>query len=56
METKVNYTLRKEWPLTDDQNDIIDFMIKRNKCVCSAQTGFRAEKLILVVLVYVIYY
>lgn len=35
-----NYTLRKEWPLTEDQNDIIDFMIKRNKCVCSAQTGF----------------
>lgn len=36
----MNYTLRKDWPLTDDQNDIIDFMIKKNKCVCSAQTGF----------------
>ena len=45
METKVNYTLRKDWPLTDDQNDIIDFMIRRTKCVCAAQTGFRAEKL-----------
>ena len=47
METKVNYTLRKDWPLTDDQNDIIDFMIRRTKCICAAQTGFRAEKLIL---------
>ena len=32
--------MRKEWPLTDDQNDIIDFMIKRNMAVCAAQTGF----------------
>ena len=55
METKVNYTLRKDWPLTDDQNDIIDFMIRRTKCVCAAQTGFRAEKLILDALLYVIY-
>ncbi len=36
----IDYTLRKDWPLTDDQNEIIDFMIKRNKAVCSAQTGF----------------
>ena len=36
----INYTLRKDWPLTDDQNDIIDFMIQRPKAVCSAQTGF----------------
>ena len=32
-----NYTLRKDWPLTDDQNEIIDFMIKRPKAVCAAQ-------------------
>lgn len=36
----INYTLRKDWPLTEEQNEIIDFMIQRNKCVCSAQTGF----------------
>lgn len=35
-----NYTLRKDWPLTNDQNDIIDYMIHRNKAVCAAQTGF----------------
>ena len=35
-----NYTLRKDWPLTDDQNEIIDYMIRRNKAICSAQTGF----------------
>lgn len=35
-----NYTLRKDWPLTDDQNEIIDFMIKRPKAVCAAQTRF----------------
>ena len=55
METKVNYTLRKDWPLTDDQNDIIDFMIRRTKCVCAAQTGFRAEKLTRGALYFVIY-
>lgn len=32
-----NYTLRKDWPLTDDQNEIIDFMIKKPKAVCAAQ-------------------
>lgn len=35
-----NYTLRKSWPLTDEQNEIIDFMIKRPIAVCAAQTGF----------------
>ena len=35
-----NYTLRKDWPLIDDQNEIIDFMIKRPKAVCAAQTRF----------------
>ena len=55
METKVNYTLRKDWPLTDDQNEIIDYMIHRNKAVCAAQTGFRAEKLTRGALFYVIY-
>lgn len=34
----INYTLRKDWPLTEEQNEIIDFMIKKNKCICSAQT------------------
>ena len=33
-----DYTLRKEWPLTKEQNEIVDFMIRRTKCVCAAQT------------------
>ena len=36
--SSINYTLRKEFPLTDEQTEIIDFMIKRTKCVCAAQT------------------
>lgn len=36
----LDYTLRKDWPLTDDQNDIIDFMLHRAECICAAQTGF----------------
>ena len=36
----MNYTLRKEFPLTEEQNEIINFMIKRTECVCAAQTGF----------------
>ena len=35
-----NYTLRKDWPLTDEQNEVIDFMIHKNKCVNACQTGF----------------
>lgn len=38
--SSIDYTLRKEWPLTNDQNDIIDFMLRRPKCICAAQTGF----------------
>ena len=30
----IDYTLRKEWPLTKEQNEIIDFMISKNKAVC----------------------
>lgn len=37
---KPNYTLRKKWPLTEEQNEIIDFMIKKPVAVCAAQTGF----------------
>ncbi len=35
-----NYTLRKDFPLTEEQNEVIDFMIHRNKCVNACQTGF----------------
>lgn len=35
-----DYTLRKEWPLTDDQNEVIEYMLQRNECVNACQTGF----------------
>lgn len=35
-----DYTLRSDFPLTREQNEILDFMIQRNKCICAAQTGF----------------
>lgn len=35
-----DYTLRKNYPLTKEQNEIIDFMISKPYCICAAQTGF----------------
>ena len=35
-----DFTLRKEWPLKEEQNEIIDFMINKSIAVCAAQTGF----------------
>ena len=34
-----DYTLAKEWPLTQDQNELIDFGIKRANAVLSGQAG-----------------
>ena len=45
MKPKKDYTLNKQFPLTDDQNEIIEFMLSRNYCVNAAQTGLRPEKL-----------
>lgn len=35
-----DYTLNKQFPLTDEQNEIVDFMLSRNYCVNAAQTGY----------------
>lgn len=35
----LNYTIAKKYPLTEEQNDVIDFMLKRPQAVCAAQTG-----------------
>ena len=35
-----DYTLKKEWPLTEEQNEVVDFMIHKNKCINACQTGF----------------
>lgn len=34
----LNYTIAKEFPLTTEQNEIIDYMLKRPSCICAAQT------------------
>lgn len=49
-----NYTLRKEFPLTREQNEVADFMINRNKCVNACQTR-TSEKLTQILQLYVIY-
>ena len=36
----MDYTLRKEYPLTKEQNEVLDFMLKRNQAINAAQTGF----------------
>ena len=34
-----DYTIAKEFPLTEEQNEIIDYMLKRDSAICCAQTG-----------------
>lgn len=34
----LDYTIAKEFPLTDEQNEIIEFMLKKPQAVCAAQT------------------
>ncbi len=36
----IDYTLRKEYSLTDEQNEVLDYMLKRNKAINACQTGF----------------
>ena len=45
MKSNQDYTINKQFPLSDDQNEIIDFLLKRRHAVNAAQTGLRAEKL-----------
>lgn len=34
-----DYTINKQFPLSDDQNEIVDFLLKRRHAVNAAQTG-----------------
>lgn len=34
-----DYTLNKDVPLTDVQNEVIDFMVSRPACINACQTG-----------------
>ena len=38
-----DYTLAKEWPLTQEQNELIDFGIRRANAVLSGQAGIRCK-------------
>lgn len=35
-----DYTLRKDFPLTSEQNEVLDFMLSKTKCINGCQTGF----------------
>lgn len=34
-----DYTINPKYPLLPEQNECIDFMLRRARCICSAQTG-----------------
>ena len=36
-----DYTLRKDFPLTKEQNEVLDFMLKKTKCINGCQTRLR---------------
>ena len=46
MKTIRDYTLNKKFPLSDMQNETVEFLLQRPQAVNAAQTGLRLEKLI----------
>lgn len=46
MKSSRDYTLNKKYPLSDMQNETIEFLLQRAQAVNAAQTGLRSEKLI----------
>lgn len=34
-----DYTIRKDFPLTAEQNEVVEFMLQRSKCINACQTG-----------------
>ena len=50
-----DYTIRKEFPLTEVQNEIVEFMLQRNKCINAAQTGLGKTYSSLTALIYLLY-
>ena len=34
-----DYTINKDIPLHDDQNEVVDYMLKHPFCINAAQTG-----------------
>ena len=54
MDNVLDYTLRKEFPLTKEQNEVIDYMLKRTKCVNGCQTGFGKTYVCLTAIVHIL--
>ena len=44
MKSNRDYTINKQFPLSDDQNKIVEFLLQRKQAVNAAQTGLRSEK------------
>lgn len=44
MKSSRDFTLNKKFPLSEDQNHIIEFLLQRKYAVNAAQTGLRSEK------------
>lgn len=44
MKFEKDYTINKRFPLSDDQNEIVDFLLKRKHAVNAAQTRTSVRK------------
>jgi hypothetical protein len=44
MKSSRDYTLNKKYPLSDMQNEVIEFLLQRPQAVNACQTGLRPEK------------
>lgn len=40
MDTSTDYTINKEYPLKNEQNECVEFLLKGIRCVLSAQAGY----------------
>ena len=47
MKSSRDYTINKQFPLSEEQNEIIEFLLQRKYAINGAQTGLRSEKLTL---------
>ena len=50
----MNYTINKDIPLSDAQNEIVDYMLKHNSCINAAQTGIGKTYLSLTALMHIL--
>ena len=48
MESRRDYTINKKYPLSDDQNEIVEFLLQRPYACNAAQTGLRENLYVLI--------